>query len=316
MKFSKTLTILICLVLLAEVISKKQATGQSPPVQDDITVATEKISEMVASLEPKGWKLQDRVESFSPVNLYERINGRAEYYLSYDMVWAVFGVFRRNTGNRHSIELSIFNLGNPTQAFGAFSGERSMGAPQLKLGRDSYCSEAAFYIWQGQYYIQVTASDTTYELQQVCLDLADKLTENLDDSSQPVWGLHALPAKDRVRQSVQYFLVDALGHSFLHDTYTAKYLKDRTEIPVFLSRQDSSDSAETILEKFKDHVSKYGEGVETTTVDGVEVVVCDMGKYYDVIFRKGSLVAGVTGLEDKNSAIEASVDFWKQLQVE
>ena len=316
MKFLKTQTVVICLFAFTVAVTEKQMTGQNAAILSDDSISVGIISKMVANLEPKGWKLQDRVEIYSPMDLYERINGRAEYYLSYDMVWAVFGVFRRNTDNRHPVELSIFNMGNPTHAFGAFSGERSMGAPLLNFGRDSYYSEPTYYIWHGQYYIQITASDTTYELHQACLDLADKLTKNLVDPGQSLWGFEILPAKDRVPQSVQYFLVDALGHSFLHDTYTAKYFRDEIEIPVFLSHQDSPASATEIIKKYKGHVNKYGKGVETSTIDGVEVIVCDMGKYYDVIFQKGSFVAGIIGLRDKNIAIEASTDFWKQLQIE
>lgn len=207
-------------------------------------------------------------------------------------------------------------MGNPTQAFGVFSGERSMGVPQLKFGRDSYCSEADYYIWQGQYYIQINASDTTHALQQVCLDLAQAITEKLTDSGQPVLGLEMLPSENQIPQSVQFFLVDALGHTFLKNTYTAKYAKWKMEIPVFLSFQDSPTLAAVIVTKIQDHVKKYGKGVEPVSADGFEVLVCDMGRYYDVIFQKGSVVGGVTGLKDKTLAVEASIDFWKQLAVE
>jgi hypothetical protein len=207
-------------------------------------------------------------------------------------------------------------MSTPTYAYGAFSGERSLGAPQLELGREAYYSGGNYYIWKGQYYIQLSTFDNTPELQRACLDLAEKITANLSDAGQPVWGLKTLPAHNQVPQSVQYFLVDALGHSFLHDTYTAKYYKDNIEISVFLSQQDSPVSAETIITKFKNHVNKYGKGVEVISVDGIEVLVCDLGKYYDVIFQKGSLVSGVTGVKDKSLAVETSIDFWKQLQTE
>ncbi|GAI04611.1 unnamed protein product, partial [marine sediment metagenome] len=128
---------------------------------------------------------------------------------------------------------------------------RSLGVPPLKLGRDAYGSGANYYIWHGQYYIQIIAIDTTYELRQVSMDLAEKLTDSLQDSGQPVWGLQALPQKNQVPQSVQYFLIDALGYSFLRNTYTAKYYKDKIEVSVFLSQQDSPESVNTIIAKLK-----------------------------------------------------------------
>ncbi len=316
MRFKKTLILGVCLVLIIVVAVKSQSPNLNMEPQDDIDTSAEEIASMIESLKSNGWELHDEVEIFKPINLYEKINGRAEYYLSYDLIWAIFGGYWRSMDNRFPIELSIFNMGTPTYAFGVFSGERTVGAAQLKLGREAYYSGGKYYIWKGQYYIQISARDTMHEQQQACLDLAETLANNLNDSDQTIWGLQTLPTKNQVPQSVQYFLIDALGHSFLHNTYTAKYYKDKIEIPVFLSHQDSPATVETIITKFKDHVKKYGKGVELISVDGIKVLVCDMDKYYDVIFQKGSLVAGVIGLKNKDLAVEASIDFWKQIQVE
>ena len=284
--------------------------------QEDSATFEEKIALMVTSLTPKGWELYDNVLRFIPENLYEHINGRAEYYLSFNMITMTFASFRKSTNNSNFINLSIFDMSNPSNAFGVFSGERSLGAPPLKLGRDAYRSKGNYYIWHGQYYIQIIASDTISELRRIGMDLAEKLTDHLQDSGQPVWGLKALPVNNRVPQSVQYFLIDALGYSFLTNTYTAKYYKDKIEVSVFLSQQDSIESVNTIIAKLKEHVNKYGKGVDLLSVDGIELLSCDMGKYYDVIFQKGCLAAGVTGVKDKELAIGAAIELWKQLQTD
>ena len=316
MKLYKSLIFVICLVLLTVVVAKSQTVVQDTVPQDDIDTSAEKIVLMVTSLTPKGWELYDNVLQFKPENLYEKINGRAEYYLSYDMIKMTFAGFRRSTDNNNFINLSIYDMGTPSNAFGVFSGERSLGVPPLKLGRDAYRSEANYYIWHGQYYIQIIASDTISELRRIGMDMAEKLTDNLQDSGQLVWGLEALPVNNRVPKSVQYFLIDALGHSFLRNTYTAKYYKDKAEVSVFLSQQDSPKSANTIIAKFKEHVNKYGKEVDLLSVDGIKLLSCDMGRYYDIIFQKGCLAAGVTGIKDKELAIGAAIDLWKQLQTE
>ncbi len=313
---SRVPVILIVLLLFSCPDTRSQTTGENTILQDANIPSSEQTRAMIECLKPKGWKIQDEVEVYKPINLYEKINGRAEYYLSYDMVWAIFAEFRRGSDNRLPIKLTVFNMGNPTHAFGVFSGERSMGVPQLNIGRDSYCSKTGYYIWHGQYYIQVNASDTTGKIEQACLDLAHTLTEKLVDSGQPVAGLKILPSENLVSQSVQFFLVDALGHTFLKNTYTAKYAKGNMEIPVFLSCQDSPALAEEIITKFKGHVKKYGKGVDPVSVDDIEVLVCDMGRYYDVIFQKGSSIGGVAGLKDKTQAIAASIDFYKKLSIE
>jgi hypothetical protein len=316
MIINKSAWIGICLVMRSLFVVHCQSPALNDVPGNDTNTSAEKIGAMVRDLRPDGLEPSNDVEIFKPENLYEKINGRAEYYLSYDMIWAVFGSFSSSNDGPSSIELAIYNMGSPTYSFGVFSGERSVGAPPLELGREAYYSEGSYYIWKGQYYIQISAIDTIHKLQQICLDMAEKITDKLNDSDEPVWGLQSLPSKNRVPNSVQYFLIDALGHSFLHDTYTAKYQLDKNEIPVFLARQESAESAGSILEKFKDHFMKYGKGVEIISVDNIEFMVCQMSKYYDVIFQKGSVVAGVTGLNDKNLAVKASVNFYNQIQVE
>ena len=204
-------------------------------------------------------------------------------------------------------------MGTPTNGFGVFSGERSSGFERLELGRDGYRSGANYYIWHGQYYIQIIALDTSEELKDVGVELAKKLTNSLQDKGEPVWGLTALPPKKRVPQSIQYFAVDALGLDFMRNTYTAKYHKGETELSVFLSKKNSSDSAQITLNEFTAHAKQYGKGVNFITKDNIKLVSCDMGSSYDVIFQKDSLIAGVTGVKKKDLAIQATIDLWKQL---
>jgi len=311
----------------------------------------ERTAMMVESLTPEGWELHDTVMQFTPENLYEQINGRAEYYLAYDVIGMTFASFDKSTdegfgvgksgfseqnllgggvgGSRREratseekgdnsifIDLSIYDMGTPTNAFGVFAGERPSEAPRLKLGRDAYRMGANHYIFQGQYYIQITTADNTHELRQVCMDLAEKVTDFFQDSGQPVWGLMALPETDRVPQSVQYFLVDALGLDFMRNTYTAKYYKGKSIVSIFLSQQDSPESARGTITKFKEHADLYGKEIDIISVDGIELVSCDMDGSYDVVFQKGRLVAGVTEVKDKRLAVEATIDLWKQLQTE
>ena len=122
MKSDKSLIFVMCLVLLTVVVAKGQTTVRDTVPQDDIATSAEKIALMVASLTPKGWELYDKVIQFTPENLYEQINGRAEYYLSYDMIRMTFASFRKSTDNSNFINLSIYNMSTPSNAFGVFSG--------------------------------------------------------------------------------------------------------------------------------------------------------------------------------------------------
>ncbi len=316
MRLVKSLKIAMGLVLLAVVgVACQKAIRQTTP-QGDPATSPQRLATMVASLTPEGWEIYDKVMQFTAENLYEQIDGRAEYYIAYDVIGLTFASFDKSTDNGISINLSIYDMGTPTNAFGVFSGERSIGAPRVKLGRDAYRSGANYYIWKGQYYIQIIALDTLDILKQVGLDMAEKLTTVLQDSGEPVWGLNALPQVDRLPESAQYFLVNAMGLDFMRNTYMAQYTKGDVVVTTFLSQRDSHEIAQVTVAKYIEYANQYGEGVKSLTVDGVELVSCDMDGNYDVVFQKGRLVGGVSMVEEQSLAIQAAIDLWRQLSNE
>ena len=68
------------------------------------------------------------------------------------------------------------------------------------------------------------------------------------------------------------------------------------------------------MDRYVEHANRYGEGVKHLTVEGVDLTSCDMGGSYDIIFQKGRIVAGVSAVEDRDIAIQVSVDLWRKLR--
>jgi len=316
MRLYKSLKIVMGLVLLMMMVVVCQRVIKQTIPPGDLAASPQSLAMMVASLAPEGWEIYDKVMQFTAENLYEQIDGRAEYYIAYDVIGLTFASFDKSTDNGLSLNLSIYDMGTPTNAFGVFSGERSIGAPRLELGRDAYRSGANYYIWKGQYYVQIIAIDTVNILKQVGLDIAEKLTNVLQDSGEPVWGLNALPQVDRVPESAQYFLVNAMGLDFMRNTYMAQYTKGDVVVTAFLSQRESREIAGVTVAQYVEYANKYGEGVKSLTVNGVELVSCDMNGNYDVVFQKGNLMGGVSMVEEQSLAIQAAIDLWRQLPYE
>jgi len=279
-------------------------------------VASQSLPAMVSDSTPKGWQIFDEVKQFTPENLYEQINGRASFFIAYDMIRMTYVSFVNSDKTSQFINLSIYNMGTPTNAFGVFSAERSQGESPLELGRAGYRSDANYFIWKGQYYIRIISSEATNEFQWIGMDLARKVTDFLLDSNEQVWGLTALPLTDRMPESVQYFKVDAMGLDFMRNTYTATYRKGNTLVTAFLSQQDSAESAQTKVVRYAAYAIKYGKGIDRLKAGEVELVSCDMGGSYDVVYQKGRLIGGVSYVEDRGLAIRVAIEMWEKLRLE
>ena len=279
-------------------------------------IASQSLPVMVAGSTPQGWQIFDEVKQFTPENLYEQINGRAAFFLAYDMITMTYVSFVYGDETTRFINLSIFDMGTPTNAFGVFSAERSQGESPLDLGRSGYRADANYFIWKGQYYIRIISAGTTDEFQRIGMDLARKVTNFLLDSGEQVWGLTALPLTDRMPESVQYFKVDAMGLDFMRNTYTATYHKANTVVTAFLSRQGSAESARATMVQYAKYAKKYGKGIDPLKVGEVELVSCDMGESYDVVYQKGRLIGGVAYVEDRDLAIRVAIEMWENLRSE
>jgi hypothetical protein len=310
-KTGMIILLLILTVALCACADMQQTTSDSEPRSE-----TSDLSDLLTRLASEGWAIYDQVGEFTADNLYERINGRAELYLAYDVISLTTATFEDKTDIERFVELSVFDMGNPTNAFGIFSVERFQGDPHLDLGRMSYRSDSNVYVWKGKYYVTIVVSDSTEEFEQISLDLARKITSALTDSGEGVWGLSALPQDNLITDSVQYFKVDALGLDFLQNTYTAEYLKGETTIKVFLSQQASPDVAQDLVERYAEYSQEYGQGNKRTIINGAEFVLCDMGGTFDVVFRKGRIVSGVISANHKAEAMENAYDLWIQLQLD
>jgi len=305
-KFKRRLSA-IFLVLMVVVVMTTWFSGQ--------LVASPSLSEAVAGFRPKGWHILGEVKQFTPETLYEQINGRASFFLAYDLIRMTYVSFVFGDETAKFINLSIYDMGTPTSAFGVYSAERSPGESALDLGRAGYRSDANYFIWQGQYYIRIISAEATDEFKRIGMALARKVTDFLPDSGEQIWGLAALPLTDRMPQSVQFFKVDAMGLDFMRNTYTAEYRKDNTLVTVFLSRQDSAETARTTVERYTGFAQRYGQGIERLKAGEVELVSCDMGDSYDVVFHKGRLMSGVSAVEDRDLAIRVAIEIWQQLRL-
>ena len=133
-------------------------------------IASQNLQEVVADLTPKGWQIFDEIKQFTPENLYEQINGRASFFLAYDMVKMIYVSFVNSTNPEKFLDLSIYDMGTTTNAFGVYSTERSPEEPTIDIGQSGYSSGANYFIWKGQYYIRIINSEMTRVAQRLGMD--------------------------------------------------------------------------------------------------------------------------------------------------
>jgi hypothetical protein len=100
------------------------------------------------------WQADGKDRTFDRRTLYDYLDGGAEVYLAFD--------FRRAWVRRYAapggreINLDVYEMGSPAEAFGLFSSDRQ--DPGAGIGQDSEYGPGLLRFWQGPYFVAVTVS--------------------------------------------------------------------------------------------------------------------------------------------------------------
>lgn len=286
-------------------------SGKSEPIGKQQT--PQNLNKVMADMVPDGWERVDDILEFTPENLYEHINGNAELYLAYDVVKLTFASYANSADASEFFDIFVYDMGSAVNAYGIFTIERFDGEPSVDLGRMAYQSNGNIFIWKGSYYIQIIASDATEKLRETGMRMARNITDALVDNEEKVWGLIALPSENLVPHSIKYFRVDAMGLDFMNNTYTAEYQNDDARLRMFVSPQTDVTAAKSLIDQYMAYVNQYGKGIEKVSIDGIDLVLCNMGNRYNIIFQKNNLAGGILSSEDKTIGLKLAAMLWKQL---
>jgi hypothetical protein len=104
-----------------------------------------------------------------------------------------------------------------------------------------------------------------------------------------------------------------MGLEFMRNTYTAEYRRDDTIVTVFLSRRNSVESARAAVDRYSAYATKFGEETAKKKIGRLELNIFNMAGIYDVVFFQDRLVGGVSSVEDRDLAVRAAIELWKQL---
>ncbi len=267
---------------------------------------TQTIAAALSMVSLDGWHASD-IERYVVANLYDKIDGRSELYMSYGVKGMVFTSFVNDADHSQFIDVFLYDMESAPGAFGVFSVERWGEWETLDLGRQGYRKDSDVFFWKGPYYATVLGSGKEPAVRDAQLAIARELDTRLKDSGESLWGFDVLPKEGLVKDSVQYFMVDALSLGFMNNTYTAEYEVGDETVTVFVSQQESDAAARETYEQFVAYMKKYGKDVDSTGTNGDDLVTADMGgAHYDGVFRCATYVAGVSSVPNRTLAIQAA----------
>ena len=268
--------------------------------KDALLSSTEKISQAAtppsdeSSLPlPQGLAPLTAGEIFDAQNLSDKINGKAELYLSAGFTRLVSQRFKDEIVPDLWFEVFAYDMADGHNAFSVFSAQRREDGVSLDITPYSYRAANALFFVHGSYYVEIIASEASERALQPMERLAGEFIRNTATKNAVINEMELFPQQDLVSDSIALISSDAFGYEGLDNVYTAEYELDDAGLMAFFSRRRSGSDAEKLATGYRNFLINFGgKAIETRLpiTNGQLVEILDT---YEIIFFYGEFMAGV-----------------------
>ncbi len=295
-----------------------------------LTTMTFPGSKSLESLLPKqapaGWVVNEAPEVFTKETLFEHINGEADLFVKYGFDKSVFAILRNINSPDEKIDIDIYDMVTPLQAFGIFSRFRQSESP-AGIGLDSYVKDRYALFYKDRYFVvlQSTRSDDT-----ILKELSKSIESRISGISAPPKEIGYFPKNGLKPGSVEYYPDGLLGNQFLKAGFKASYITDSEKktdstqpsqpsaLPdsnLFMAIFDNPEQAFEAIKLFKDKLIARGKLFDQAKLLGPSSF-CGVDPYQGnvMVIQKDRYLVGTTGFEDQNQGTLLLSELYEKVQ--
>ena len=198
------LVILSCLACVAVGVFHQQYSFNPAVLALQTPVTARPVHSAAATAPP--WlpaelQVSGEPESFTPDNLYNKIDGKAELYTAAGVVGMKCQRFALKASPDDWLEWSVYDMGSLPHAFSVFSTQRRAEGQPLDLTAYAYQTQNALYFVAGNNYIEAVASSANRPLLDALLALAKRFVAANSEGAGQMPEMQLLPAENLVAGS-------------------------------------------------------------------------------------------------------------------
>lgn len=262
-------------------------------------------------------------ESFNPVTLSDKIDGKAELYLAAGFKAMADRTYSGGKGKLR-VDLYLYEMKNADAAFSVFSGQRRSGAAKSAVTDRAYSTENAVFFASGPYYAEVIADRAGPEAKKALDALAQAVASNLAGAlpgkkaesragaSQPK-DTDLFPAQGQDSGSLRLLAADVFGVQGLTGVYTMSYKAGQAEATGFLSRRKSPAEALELAKSYQRFLADNGYREHEGALSG-GVRLFEMDGSFEAVGVAGALFFGVHDATSKDMAAQLAGQLAKNME--
>jgi hypothetical protein len=316
-----SLTILTILIIIGAGVIIAQYRYNPAVLKKDVLLSTaDKISRSSPPSSdksflplPQGLVPLTASEIFEAQNLSDKINGKAELYLSAGFARLVSQRFKDERASDLWIEVFVYDMTNGHNAFSVFSTQRREDGVPLDITLHSYRTSNALFLVHGSYYVEIIASEASGQVVQPMKLLAARFIRNTRTETATINEMELFPQQDLVADSIALISSDAFGYAGLDKVYTAEYELDGAGLMAYFSRRQTVDDAEKLSTGYRNFLLNFGGQAIETQLPIKDAQLVEIMDTYEIIFFYGAYMAGVREADDREQAENFAIRLYNQI---
>jgi hypothetical protein len=292
-----------------------QNSSFSPTASNDGAASHAALTESIIPF-PPGIIPLSPPETFDAQTLSDKINGKAELYLSAGFVSLNSQRFKDNKGSGFWVEAYVYDMDKGQNAFSVFSAQRRQGAAPLELTPHAYRTQNALYLVHGSYYIEIIASESSDRAYAPMKLLAENFIGNTAAQTVTIDEQNLFPSQGLVPDSISLISADAFGFDRLDQIYIAEYEIEDNQLMAYLSRRQKDREAQELASAYQNFLTEFGGQNLDADLPIKDARLVEILDTYEVIFSHGPFIAGVREADNKEQAINLAVRLFEKLKDE
>jgi hypothetical protein len=249
-------------------------------------------------------------EVFEAGNLSDKINGKAELYLSAGFSGLVSQRYRDKATPDLWIEAFVYDMGSGRNAFAVFSAQRRENAESLDFTQYAYSSPNAVFLVHGQFYIELIASQALSQGVQSMQLLAVAFIRNTQTETITIAEQDLFPKQDLTADSIALIAADAFGYEQLDQVYTAEYRLNEGSLMAYLSRRRTPSDAQELAVSYGNFLLNFGGQNIEQQLPIKNAQMIEILDTYEIIFSYGPFLAGVREAASREQAEDLAIRLY------
>jgi hypothetical protein len=322
--------ILLCLAVIAAGVYRRQFSF-NPAVVVATTVAAEAAKTNSANSLPAAggaasvipaptpeFAVMSAPESFGPDDVYNKIDGKADLYLTAGFVHMTCQRFALKATNDDWMEWFAYDMGALPQAFSVFSLQRRAEGKTIGLTPFAYQADNAIYFVSGRYYVEVVTAMPAPAMMTGMTAMAQAFVAAHPPGPSVIPELKWFPPENRETDDDGLQMADAFGFDGFTNVFTAKYQvpsgATNLEVLTFLEITKTAADAVKLRDAYRSFLlSNGGKEMEAGGAAALGKPINFMDSI-EIVFAESNIVAGVHAAPDAASAAKVSQQLAESLR--